>query len=113
MSEIKQEAIDQFEMTCFSIVAQVGSARSCYLEAIACAENGDFEAARKLIDEGNVVFNAGHDAHMKLLQQEASGEELPFRIILLHAEDQLMSAEGFRILAERFITVYQRMGSSA
>ena len=67
----------------------------------------------KLIDEGNVVFNAGHDAHMKLLQQEASGEELPFRIILLHAEDQLMSAEGFRILAERFITVYQRMGASA
>ena len=109
MSEIKQEAIDQFEMTCFSIVAQVGSARSCYLEAITCAENGDFEAARKLIDEGNVVFNAGHDAHMKLLQQE----ELPFRIILLHAEDQLMSAEGFRILAERFITVYQRMGASA
>ena len=50
---------------------------------------------------------------MKLLQQEASGEELPFRIILLHAEDQLMSAEGFRILAERFITVYQRMGASA
>ncbi len=41
-----------------------------------------------------MVFNAGHDAHMKLLQQEASGEELPFRIILLHAEDQLMSAEA-------------------
>lgn len=112
MSE-QTKAIDQFEMTCFSIVAQVGSARSCYLEAITCAENGDFEAARKLIDEGNVVFNAGHDAHMKLLQQEAGGEELPFRIILLHAEDQLMSAEGFRILAERFITVYQRMGASA
>ena len=57
-----------------------------------------------------MVFNAGHDAHMKLLQQEASGEELPFRIILLHAEDQLMSAEASVSFAERFITVYQRMG---
>ena len=77
MSEIKQEAIDQFEMTCFSIVAQVGSARSCYLEAITCAENGDFEAARKLIDEGNVVFSARHYEPIKLNKHDHDSNDVP------------------------------------
>ncbi|HJG31405.1 PTS lactose/cellobiose transporter subunit IIA [Collinsella sp. An271] len=113
MAEDAQQTLEQFEMACFQIVAQVGGARSCYLEAISHAEGGDFEGAQKLIEEGDVAFNAGHDVHMGLLQREASGEQLPFRIILLHAEDQLMSAEGFRILAERFITVYRQMREGA
>ena len=30
-------------------------------------------------------------------------------MLLMHAEDQLMSAESFRILAEEFIELYKRM----
>lgn len=112
MTEDDQGRIEQFEMECFQIVAQVGSARSCYLEAITRAEEGDFEGAQRLVDEGNQMFNAGHDVHMRILQREARGERLPFRIILLHAEDQLMSAEGFRILSEKFIAVYRHMFAS-
>lgn len=111
MTGDEQGRIEQLEMECFQIVAQVGSARSCYLEAITRAEEGDFEGAQRLVDEGNQMFNAGHDVHMGILQREARGERLPFRIILLHAEDQLMSAEGFRILSEKFIAVYRHMSA--
>ncbi|OUP09730.1 PTS lactose/cellobiose transporter subunit IIA [Collinsella sp. An2] len=109
MASDKTVDTERFETQCFQIVAQVGSARSCYIEAISQAEKGDFEAARKLVQEGDTDFNTGHAVHMELLQQEADGIEMPFRIILLHAEDQLMSAEAFRILAERFINVYRHM----
>ncbi|MFR6523911.1 MAG: PTS lactose/cellobiose transporter subunit IIA, partial [Lachnospiraceae bacterium] len=30
-------------------------------------------------------------------------------MLLMHAEDQLMSAEAFRILADEFITLYKRI----
>ena len=30
-------------------------------------------------------------------------------VILMHAEDQLMSAEGFKIIANEFIDIYKRM----
>ena len=30
-------------------------------------------------------------------------------MLLMHAEDQLMSAEGFRILADEFIALYKRI----
>ena len=31
-------------------------------------------------------------------------------MILMHAEDQLMSAEAFRILADEFIALYKKIG---
>jgi PTS system cellobiose-specific IIA component len=34
---------------------------------------------------------------------------VPFQLLLMHAEDQLMSAEAFGILANRFIELYEKM----
>ncbi len=109
MADAHEQALEELEHACFQIVALVGNARSCFLEAISKAEQGDFEGAQASIAEGDKSFNEGHSAHLALLQREANGEQLPFRIILLHAEDQLMSAEGFRILADTFIALYRKI----
>lgn len=108
MPEMEQNELEQLEMQCFQIVAQVGSARSCFLEAVDKAEQGDFEGAQQLLDEGDKQFCAGHETHRSLLQVEAEGRSLPFRIIILHAEDQLMSAETLRIVAVKLIAVYRK-----
>lgn len=97
------------ELVCFEIITAVGNARSLYIEAIQEAKNGNFEKAAELIKEGEASFNQGHHAHAGLIQKEASEEAVPFSLLLMHAEDQLMSAEGFRILAEEFIDVYKNM----
>ncbi|MBQ1914169.1 MAG: PTS lactose/cellobiose transporter subunit IIA, partial [Selenomonadaceae bacterium] len=33
----------------------------------------------------------------------------PLPLLIIHAEDQLMSAEAFKILAQEFIDVYKRV----
>lgn len=91
--------MDGIEQICFQIISTVGMARSCYIEAIREARQGAFEKAEQLIEEGRAVFVEGHQAHAKLLQKEAGGEHVAVRLLLLHAEDQLMSAEDFGILA--------------
>ena len=73
------------------------------------AKAGDFDGARKCIEEGQKLFLVGHEAHFELIQKEAQGVEVGGSLILVHAEDQLMSAESFRILAEEFIELYKRM----
>lgn len=98
---------EDIDLTCFELVAQVGSARSSFVEAIDRAENGDFEGASDAMAEGDECFKAGHDVHMRLLAREADGEQLPFRIILLHAEDLMAGAELLRIMAEKMIKLYQ------
>ena len=51
----------------------------------------------------------GHAAHGELLTKFANGELPPMDILMTHAEDQLMSAEAFGILAEKFITLYEKV----
>lgn len=97
------------ELISFEIISSVGMARSCFIEAIKKAREGLFEEAQLLIKEGENYFIEGHLAHTKLIQLEATGEPLVLTILLTHAQDQLMSAEGFKIIAEEFIHTYQKM----
>ena len=97
-------------MTCFEIISYVGTAKSCYINAVAKAKEGDFEAAEALIAQGDEAYGGGHDVHLKLLQADAAGErdgEAP--LILLHAEDQMASAETAKLMAVNFIDVYREL----
>ena len=101
--------MESLEMVAFQIIAAVGTARSLYIEAIDLASEGKFDEARAKIKEGQEAFNGGHAAHGELLTKYANGELPPMDILMTHAEDQLMSAEAFGILAEKFITLYEKV----
>lgn len=100
--------MEGLELIAFQIISAVGTARSCYIEAIQEAKKGNYESAERLIKDGDEAFVEGHDAHAGLLQKEASGEGGNINLLILHAEDQLMSAEGFKTIALEFIEVYKR-----
>lgn len=106
---LEEKVLEGLELICFQIISNVGGARSCFINAIQEAKEGRFDEAEKMMDEGDQLFLEGHHAHAKLIQQEAGGEKIDFALLLLHAEDQLMSAEGFKILAAEFIDVYKRL----
>lgn len=101
--------MEGLELISFQIISAVGSARSNYIEAISCARNGEYDRAEELIKEGEELFVTGHKAHAELIQQEASGNKTEVQLLLIHAEDQLMSAEAFGILAKEFIEVYKKI----
>lgn len=101
--------LESVQLLSFQIIAAVGNARSLYLEAIQAAKQGDYQQANALIEEGNDSFKQGHDVHTQLVQREAAGDQATFSLMILHAEDQLMSAESFGILANEFIDVYRRI----
>lgn len=101
--------MEGLELICFEIISSVGMARSLFIEAIQEAKEGNFEEAAKKIEEGNESFTQGHHAHAKLIQQEASGEPTAMTLLLTHAEDQLMSAEAFKILSQEFVDLYKEI----
>ena len=100
--------MDELEMIAFKIISGVGTARSCYIEAVHASKAGDYEQAERLIaDESFVV---GHEAHASLLTKEANeGQGSAVTLLILHAEDQLMSAEAFKIIAQEFIDAHKRI----
>lgn len=101
--------MEGLELISFQIISAVGTARSMYVEAIGLAKEGKFEEARQMIDEGEKVFVEGHHAHAQLIQQEAAGDHVNFHLLLMHAEDQLMSAEAFKTIASEFVDLYEKI----
>ncbi len=104
--------MEELELAAFQIISAVGTARSCYIEAIQKAKKGDFDGAKKLIDEGDEMFVEGHHAHAELLKKEAEGNINVIKLLIIHAEDQLMSAEGFKTIALEFIDLYKRLAAN-
>lgn len=101
--------MEGLELICFQIISSVGMARGSYIEAIDFAAEGKFEEAEAKIKEGDEYFTEGHVAHAKMIQNEAAGNKTEIILLLVHAEDQLMSAESFKILAEKFIILNKKI----
>jgi cellobiose PTS system EIIA component len=102
-------AMDALIADCFQIIANVGVAKSSYINAVKLAKEGKFDEAAQSVADGDEAFKLGHDVHLGLLQRTAAGEALPFTLILLHAEDQMAAAETFRVVAGDFIDVHKEL----
>ena len=101
--------MEGIELVCFKIIASVGSARSCYIEAMREATKGNIEAAYAKIEEGEKEFVEAHRTHGELISEEANGNRTDVCLLLLHAEDQLMSAETMKIVAEEHIELCKKL----
>ncbi len=104
-----EELMDGMEMICFQIIANSGGAKSAFMEAIEQARSGDFEKAAEMMAQGEELMNQGHGPHAQLIQQEAGGLPVEVSLLLVHAEDQMMGAEQFKVLATQMIDLYSRL----
>lgn len=100
--------MNNVELICLQIITDVGNARSKYIEAIQEAKVGNYEACNELLREGNDSYQRGYRKHAQLVGKEAEGEKADLSLLLIHAEDQLMSAESFKILCNEFVDVYRK-----
>ena len=101
--------MDELELICFKMISNLGGARSMYMESIEASRKGDFQKAQDLIKEGEALRQLGHDVHFDLLTKESSGDKTAINLLLVHAEDQLMSAEIIQLVAEESLLTHQRI----
>ena len=65
--------IEDVETVLFELIAQVGTARSLYIEAIRVARAGNITEAEQKLAEAGQAFTEGHRIHGDLIQWVASG----------------------------------------
>ncbi len=92
-SEMSMEEID------FSIISAAGMSRSLSFEALKAAKDGDFARADELLAQAGEQGVSAHNLQTSLLTSFASGEEVPVDVLLVHAQDHLMTS----ILARELI----------
>ena len=101
--------MEGLELLSFQMISFNGSARSCFVEAIVAAKEGYFDRAEQLMAEGEEQFIEGHRVHAQLIQKEALEGSTPMNLLLVHAEDQMMSAELLKIIAVELIDIHKRI----
>lgn len=103
---------EELETKCFQLIAQAGDAKSSFIEAITQASEGHLQEAEERMKSGHKAFVEGHKIHAEMLQHEASGKDKLEGLLVIHAEDQMMSAETFEVMAEQFLNLYRRLQES-
>lgn len=91
----------------FELILFAGNGRSCAMEAIQEAKKGNFERAEELLKEATTELGKAHGFQTKLIQGEASGEANSVNILLIHAQDHLMTAMTVRDLATEIVELYR------
>lgn len=95
------------EIIIMNLVVDSGSARSSAMEAIFHAKEGNFEAADKAMEECREQLSKAHHAQTDLIQQEAKGDKVPLSLLMVHAQDHLMTAMVVRDLAAEIVELHR------
>lgn len=99
--------MESLEQIIMSLIVAAGDAKSNYIEAIQEAKEGNIVAANELLKKGKNSALVSHKTHAMLLQ-ESTKDGFTIPLLLLHAEDQMMSCEAICIMAEEIIELYQQ-----
>lgn len=104
------------EQIVFEIISHAGNARSNCYEALRLSKEGNIEQAYKFIDRAKDELIETHKIQTSLLQKEASGDHQNVTLLLMHAEDHLMTAilakELITEMIELYKTIYETKGDS-
>ncbi len=95
----------------FGIIAFSGDAKSSCIESIGLAKQGEFDKALEKLEDANKSLSEAQKNHLALMQKDANGEEGVVSVLTMHAEDQMMSVEVFKVLAQEIIDLYKKLAS--
>ena len=100
------------ETVALTLIASSGTARSMAYEALALAKSGDFEQSHNQIEEANKALLQAHETQTSLLVNEANGNHLPVDVLLVHAQDHLMTSILAVELIEEIIDLHKTIKSN-
>lgn len=79
------------EEVILGIILHSGNARTKCLQAFRYFKTGDFTLAEQLLQEAKESINLAHYTQTELIQTEAQGTKTPITLLLVHAQDHLMT----------------------
>ena len=95
------------EEVSFGLIAAAGQARSFAFEALKAAREHDFDRADELLEQSKQASLEAHHQQTQLLVKEANGEHTPVDVMLVHAQDHLMTSMLAQELIEELIYLHK------
>lgn len=93
----------------FQLILHSGNARSLAMEAIYAAKDKNFDEANEKINTSEKELTEAHRFQTQLIHAEAGGESFDIPIVLIHAQDHLMTAMTLKDLARELVEIRQEL----
>lgn len=101
--------MDEMEQIVINLIVNSGSARSSAIEAIQYAKAGDMQKAEESLQQAKESVNEAHHAQTEMIQGEIRGEKTPLNLLMVHAQDHLMTSLLCIDLAAEFIELWGKV----
>ena len=95
------------EMAAMQIVGSAGESKSLCFEALSAAKKGDFDTADAKIAEAKKVFLQAHEVQTELICAEADGEDVKMGVLMVHAQDHLMTTILLKDIINNLLDIYR------
>lgn len=105
MTEENNAALQQ----AMQLMLNAGDAKEAAHEAIEAAHDGDLASAKQKLAQAKETLNTAHNKQTKMLTSEAQGKKVELTLLIVHAQDHLMTAITYVDLAGEIIRLYQRL----
>lgn len=90
-----------------NLIMHSGEARNSSIEAISLAKKEKFDKADECLKKADEELGFAHNAQTSLIQAE--NDDVKLSLLLVHAEDHLMTTMTFKDLAAEFVEVYKKI----
>ena len=86
-----------------------GQARSLAYGALKMAKQGDFESAKAMMDQSRLALNEAHLVQTKLIEGDQGEGKMKVSLVLVHAQDHLMTSMLARELVTELIELHEKL----
>jgi PTS system cellobiose-specific IIA component len=97
------------EKIAFTVILHAGNAKAEAYKALDEAKQGNFDNIDKYLKNAKDELNEVHNIQTELLTAEANGDNIDLPIILVHAQDHLMTAISEINLVEELIDCFKEI----
>ena len=94
---------EQVQTMAFEIVMEAGDALNCFYSAVTSYKKSRLQEAAEQLKAGKQHLIKTHQIQTDLIQAEANNEDIPYSLIMVHAQDHLSTAMNWERMAQLLI----------
>lgn len=104
-----ESELQDLEEVVMGLIINSGQARSLAYSALKKAKEGDFEQARAVMAQSRMALNEAHLIQTKLIEEDQGEGKTKVSLVLVHAQDHLMTSMLARELIAELIELHEKI----
>ncbi|HAT2781839.1 PTS N,N'-diacetylchitobiose transporter subunit IIA [Citrobacter koseri] len=100
---------EELEEVVMGLIINSGQARSLAYAALKQAKQGDFAAAKTMMEQSRMALNEAHLVQTKLIEGDQGEGKMKVSLVLVHAQDHLMTSMLARELVTELIELHEKL----